>query len=91
MDQKYMACILEIYQDAQRYNQYFCKVELGNIGFSTHSVGFIKGDLTFEVGLNGPGRNKAMKKVRGELQRRSLENILHWFEKKDDGIFDFYK
>ena len=77
------AYTLEIYQNPQRNSAYFCKVTLGDAYFEgLLDLRFQASDRSFELPLNGPGRNKAIKKVKKELRHRGLERLVEYSEKK---------
>lgn len=73
----YNACILEIYQNPQQYNRYFCRVTAGQRGFAgIATFVFQPMKVIYDLPLNGPGRNKAESKVRARLKADGLDLIV---------------
>ena len=71
---------IEIYQDPSRYNSFFCRVIRGHRVKIEHIMDprwyFEPTSQLFEMRLNGPGKNKALKKVRATLRNRGLEHLI---------------
>ncbi|MEK6895175.1 MAG: hypothetical protein AABX48_01510 [Nanoarchaeota archaeon] len=71
---QYNACIFEIYQKPEDYYRYFCKVTAGKFGFiNTDTPIFESMKDIYDIPLSGPGKNKALKKIRERLRDDSLE------------------
>ncbi len=70
------ACVIEIYNKLEagsRPGRYYCKVVAGlsNLGLSSFLAGdritFERTRVLYDIPLNGPGRNKALRKVRERM------------------------
>jgi hypothetical protein len=71
------ACRLEIYQNPQQFNRYYCKVIVGEAGFVDGATFVFKPQRTlYNIPLNGPGRNKAEKKIRAKLISEGLDLMI---------------
>ncbi len=69
MSTAYNSCYVEIYQDPNRYNSYFCKAIPGTWSYNY----FTPGKSLFEIVLNGPGKTKAKAKLKNLLATKGLD------------------
>ncbi|MDO8467556.1 MAG: hypothetical protein Q7S56_01240 [Nanoarchaeota archaeon] len=70
---KYNTCIFKIYQKPEDYYRYFCKVTAGKLNTTGKAPVFEPIKDIYDIPLSGPGRNKALKKIREKLKDDSLE------------------